>query len=224
MLADATGQHFTRISRIENGIQPPTDRNIPDWCTACSADDQIPDLIATAQVVESAYWYGFLGAPDDTDATVAMKAERTAIALNPAKRIDVVLPDRLPGRLRPQPRQAPVRRGPGPVPALERHTPATCTPGHSRLRMANPTATAASPQTRSRRPSARPHPTSEYLQLVSWCIVNYCRCQSRLHCSVVSAEAPLSSRPQRISFGASAHTRLRSQCSPQEAPVLRMRS
>ena len=139
MLADATGQHFTRISRIENGTQPPTDRNIQDWCGACGAGDQIPDLIATARVAESAYldwarqsraglkhlgtlhsiatyrrttsfrihepivlpgifqteayirrmlayWYGFLGAPDDTDATVAMKAERTAIALNPAKR------------------------------------------------------------------------------------------------------------------------------------------
>jgi hypothetical protein len=144
MLADATGQHFTRISRIENGIQPPTERNIQDWCTACGAEDQIPDLIATAQVAESAYldwarqsraglkhlgtlhstatyrrttsfrihepivlpgifqteayirrmlayWYGFLDAPDDTDATVATKAERTAIALNPAKSIDVVL-------------------------------------------------------------------------------------------------------------------------------------
>src|SRR5207245_7539625 len=38
-----------------------------------------------------AYWYDCLDAPEDTDATVAMKAERTAIALNPAKRIDVVL-------------------------------------------------------------------------------------------------------------------------------------
>ncbi len=55
MLADATGQHFTRISRIENGAQPPTERNIQDWCTACGAEDQIPDLTATARVVESAY-------------------------------------------------------------------------------------------------------------------------------------------------------------------------
>ncbi len=143
-LAAATGQHFTRISRIENGVQPPTERNIRDWCTACGAADQIPDLLATAQSVESAYlewsrqaragmrrlgdvhsiatyqrtttfriheptvlpgifqteayirrmlafWYAFLDAPEDADATVAMKAHRTSIALTPAKRIAVVL-------------------------------------------------------------------------------------------------------------------------------------
>lgn len=144
VLARATGQHFTRISRIENGLQPPTEQNIRDWCTACGAEDQISDLIATAQSVESAYlewaraarsgmrrlgglhsianyrrtttfriheplvlpgifqteayirsmlafWYPFLGTPDDADATVAMKVERTAVALNPTKRIAVVL-------------------------------------------------------------------------------------------------------------------------------------
>ncbi|MGH3886714.1 MAG: helix-turn-helix domain-containing protein [Pseudonocardiaceae bacterium] len=143
-LADATGQHFTRVSRIENGAQAPTERNIRDWCAACGAEDQIPDLVATAQSVQSAYlewarqsragmrrlgdlhsiatyqrtttfrihepivmpgifqteayirqmltfWYSFLDGPDDADATVAMKAERTAIALSPAKRIAVVL-------------------------------------------------------------------------------------------------------------------------------------
>lgn len=143
-VADATNQHFTRVSRIENGVQPPTELNIRAWCVACGAEDQIPDLIATAQSVESAYlewarqaragmrrlgdlhsiatyqrtttfriheplvlpgifqtetytrqmlafWYKFLNAPDDTEATVAMKAERTAIAMSPAKRIAVVL-------------------------------------------------------------------------------------------------------------------------------------
>jgi transcriptional regulator with XRE-family HTH domain len=41
-LAEATGQHFTRISRIENGVQKPTEQNIRDWCVACGAEDQIP--------------------------------------------------------------------------------------------------------------------------------------------------------------------------------------
>ena len=37
------------------------------------------------------FWYAFLDAPDDTDATVSTKAERTATALHPTKRIAVVL-------------------------------------------------------------------------------------------------------------------------------------
>lgn len=113
-LAEATGQHFTRISRIENGGQAPTERNIRDWCTVCGAADQIPDLIATyrrttlfrihepivmpgifqteAYIRQMlTFWYEFLDAPDDADATVAMKAGRTALALAPTKRILVVL-------------------------------------------------------------------------------------------------------------------------------------
>jgi transcriptional regulator with XRE-family HTH domain len=54
-LAAATGQHFTRVSKIEHGVQPPTDDDIRDWCLACGANEQAPDLIATARVVESAY-------------------------------------------------------------------------------------------------------------------------------------------------------------------------
>lgn len=143
-VAKATGQHFTRVSRIENGVQPPTERNIRDWCTVCGAEDQIPELIAMSRTVETAYqewarmsragmrrlgdlhsvatyrltttfrihepivlpgifqtetyirqmlafWYDFLDAPNDADAVVAMRAERTAIALQPSKRIAVVL-------------------------------------------------------------------------------------------------------------------------------------
>jgi transcriptional regulator with XRE-family HTH domain len=143
-LAEATGQHFTRISRIENGGQPPTERNIRDWCIACGVEDQVPELIAMARTIDSAYqewsrlsragmqrlgalssiptyrrtttfrihepivmpgifqteayarqmlafWYKFLSAPDDIDATVAAKSERTAIALDPTKRIAAVL-------------------------------------------------------------------------------------------------------------------------------------
>lgn len=54
-LAAATGQHFTRVSKIEHGIQAPTDKDIRDWCRACGAEDQISDLITTLRAVESAY-------------------------------------------------------------------------------------------------------------------------------------------------------------------------
>jgi transcriptional regulator with XRE-family HTH domain len=54
-LAAATGQHFTRISKIEHGVQAPTGDDITAWCRACHAEDQVADLIATARVVESAY-------------------------------------------------------------------------------------------------------------------------------------------------------------------------
>ena len=54
-LALATGQHYTRVSKIENGKQVPTDKDIRAWCTACGAEDQVPDLIATARAVASAY-------------------------------------------------------------------------------------------------------------------------------------------------------------------------
>jgi len=54
-LAAATGQHFTRVSKIEHGVQAPADHDIRGWCRACAAEDQIPDLIATARAVESSY-------------------------------------------------------------------------------------------------------------------------------------------------------------------------
>ena len=54
-LAAATGQHFTRVSKIENGTQAPTDADIRAWCAACRAEDEVMDLIATARAVESAY-------------------------------------------------------------------------------------------------------------------------------------------------------------------------
>jgi transcriptional regulator with XRE-family HTH domain len=54
-LAAATGWHFTRISKIENGVQSPTDHDIRTWCSACLAQDLYPDLIAQARAVESMY-------------------------------------------------------------------------------------------------------------------------------------------------------------------------
>jgi len=54
-LAAATGQHYTRVSKIEHGVQAPSDRDIRDWCRACDADGQVADLLATLRAVESAY-------------------------------------------------------------------------------------------------------------------------------------------------------------------------
>jgi transcriptional regulator with XRE-family HTH domain len=54
-LAAATGQHYTRVSKIENGVQAPTDTDIRKWCRLCRAGDQAPDLIASLRAVESAY-------------------------------------------------------------------------------------------------------------------------------------------------------------------------
>lgn len=54
-LAAATGQHYTRVSKIEHGVQVPTAADVRAWCVACDAQDQVPDLVATLHAVESAY-------------------------------------------------------------------------------------------------------------------------------------------------------------------------
>ncbi|MFG1790581.1 helix-turn-helix domain-containing protein [Nocardia sp. NPDC049149] len=53
-LAAATGQHFTRVSKIENGVQAPTERDVREWCAACAAADQEAELIAVLRVADSA--------------------------------------------------------------------------------------------------------------------------------------------------------------------------
>ncbi|MEV6323530.1 Scr1 family TA system antitoxin-like transcriptional regulator [Nocardia sp. NPDC051787] len=54
-VAAATGKHYTRVSKIENGHQPPTVRDITEWCRLTGAEDQQPDLLATLRAVDSAY-------------------------------------------------------------------------------------------------------------------------------------------------------------------------
>ncbi|GGK40526.1 transcriptional regulator [Pilimelia terevasa] len=54
-LAAGIGVHFTWLSRIENGHVSPAERNIADWCAACQAENQVPDLLATLREVEDAY-------------------------------------------------------------------------------------------------------------------------------------------------------------------------
>ncbi|MEV2276070.1 hypothetical protein BJF83_24430 [Nocardiopsis sp. CNR-923] len=51
-LAAATGMHFTKVSRLEHGKQNPSERDVKLWCSACGAEDQIPELLATLRGID----------------------------------------------------------------------------------------------------------------------------------------------------------------------------
>src|SRR5437016_5674742 len=48
-------RHASKISRIEHGRSTPSTSDIRAWCEHCSADDQLADLLASRDAVESAY-------------------------------------------------------------------------------------------------------------------------------------------------------------------------
>jgi transcriptional regulator with XRE-family HTH domain len=54
-LAEATGFHFTKISRVEHGGQSLSDTDIRAWASACGAEAEAPDLIAQMRAVDTAY-------------------------------------------------------------------------------------------------------------------------------------------------------------------------
>jgi len=54
-LAAVCEWHFTKISKLEHGTQPPSEQDIRVWCRGCDAEDEIPDLIATVRSIESMY-------------------------------------------------------------------------------------------------------------------------------------------------------------------------
>jgi transcriptional regulator with XRE-family HTH domain len=54
-LAELSGFHFTKISRVEHGAQGLSDADIRTWCLACDATDEILSLIAQARTADSLY-------------------------------------------------------------------------------------------------------------------------------------------------------------------------
>jgi len=54
-LAELTGFHFTKVSRVEHGAQGLPDADVRTWCRACGASDEIPGLIAQARAADSLY-------------------------------------------------------------------------------------------------------------------------------------------------------------------------
>lgn len=54
-LSARCGWHPAKTTRIQKGDALPSDADIRTWCTACDADGQADDLIATARAVDSMY-------------------------------------------------------------------------------------------------------------------------------------------------------------------------
>jgi transcriptional regulator with XRE-family HTH domain len=53
--ASAAGWHYTKVSKLENGVRTPSQSDIREWCRICGAQDQVPELIAAARDVEIMY-------------------------------------------------------------------------------------------------------------------------------------------------------------------------
>lgn len=54
-LAEATGFHVTKVSRVEHGGQSMSDADIHTWCKACDAVGQAANLIAQMRAVDTLY-------------------------------------------------------------------------------------------------------------------------------------------------------------------------
>jgi transcriptional regulator with XRE-family HTH domain len=54
-LSAAAGWHKAKTSRIESAKQAPSEDDIRAWCRVCSADREVPDLIAASRTADSAY-------------------------------------------------------------------------------------------------------------------------------------------------------------------------
>lgn len=79
-LARRTGWHQTKVSKIEYGKTKPTETDIRAWCTHAGAENQIPDLIATARNIEAAYleWRRVLGTGVKRRQQASLKIEAEA--------------------------------------------------------------------------------------------------------------------------------------------------
>ncbi|MEV0622426.1 helix-turn-helix transcriptional regulator [Nonomuraea sp. NPDC050404] len=54
-LAQQAGWHFSKVSKLENNKQLPTETDVREWCRICDAESQTTDLIASVRNVNVFY-------------------------------------------------------------------------------------------------------------------------------------------------------------------------
>ncbi|MEV7370357.1 helix-turn-helix transcriptional regulator [Streptomyces sp. NPDC090301] len=54
-VAARAGWQPSKVSRLQSATTPPSDDDIREWCTACGAEDRIPDLLAANRTADSMY-------------------------------------------------------------------------------------------------------------------------------------------------------------------------
>ena len=54
-MAERLGWYESKVSRVVNGVTPPSEADVRAWCVECSAEDEIPELIALLRTAEGAY-------------------------------------------------------------------------------------------------------------------------------------------------------------------------
>ncbi|MYV64573.1 helix-turn-helix domain-containing protein [Streptomyces sp. SID2131] len=54
-IAQRTGWQKSKVSRLQNGVTPPSTDDIRTWCRVCGADEQAPDIIDAARTADGMY-------------------------------------------------------------------------------------------------------------------------------------------------------------------------
>ena len=52
-LAAECGWHFTKVSKLEHGVQSPSEDDLRDWCRVCKASGEVDDLMASLRAIDS---------------------------------------------------------------------------------------------------------------------------------------------------------------------------
>ncbi|WP_406080355.1 helix-turn-helix transcriptional regulator [Streptomyces zaomyceticus] len=54
-IVERTGWQKSKVSRLQNGVTPPSADDIRTWCKVCGADDEVIDIIEAARSADSLY-------------------------------------------------------------------------------------------------------------------------------------------------------------------------